>query len=126
MTKSSAAKQQFFRFMAMGALSTAVTYVIYVLLSLYFNYQIAYFFSYIMGIVLSYYLNVLYVFDKKISLRTFVRFPLVYLIQYLIGALFLGIFVEKLAISTLVAPVLILVITLPLSFVLSRYILSRY
>jgi putative flippase GtrA len=123
---SSAAKQQFFRFMAMGALSTAVTYVIYVLLSLYFNYQFAYFCAYMLGIVLSYYLNVLFVFDTKISLRTFVRFPLVYVIQYLISALFLGILVEKLLISTIIAPVLILVITLPLSFVLSRYILSRY
>lgn len=118
-------QNRFFRFLVTGGLNTIATYGLYVALKTLVDYQIAYFLSYVSGIVFAFFLSTLFVFEKRISLRTFVRFPLVYVAQYVLGAGLLGLFVEQFGLSPTFSPLLIIVLTLPGSFFLSRLILKH-
>ena len=73
------------RFIVVGGINTAVTFVLFMSLSLVLPVPAAYTVTYALGIVLSYALNSLFVFRTELSLRTALRFPLVYVVQYLYG-----------------------------------------
>lgn len=115
-----------FRFLIMGVLNTIATFSIYVALKTALDYQIAYLLSYVSGIVFAYLMNALVVFKKRVSLRTFIRFPLVYVVQYVAGAILLELFVRVLGLSVTFAPLFVIILTLPLTFFLSRFVLSKY
>jgi len=115
-------KSQIFLFMLMGTLSTLVMLGLYMLLNMIVQYQIAYFLSYVVTVIVSYFLNTLFVFKKPISLRTFLQFPIVYIVQYIISALMLEVMVH-IGFSVTYAPVLIIILLLPLTFFLSRLVL---
>lgn len=74
-------------------------------------------------VLLSYWLNCHFVFKVRMSLKGLLRFPLVYVVQYLVGLLLMFVLVEKLAVPKLLAPLLVIVVTVPLTFVLSRALL---
>src|SRR4051812_29837623 len=113
---------EFIRFGLIGTLNTLFTLMIYIFLGLILSYQIAYFIAYVLGIILSYFLNALFVFQKKVSLSTFLQFPLIYLAQYIVGAVLLGALVEKAGISKNYSPILVILLTFPLSFFLNRFV----
>lgn len=119
-------ENRIFRFLVTGTLNTIVTFGIYVALKTVFDYQIAYFLSYASGIVFSYLMNALFVFKKRVSLQTFIRFPLVYVVQYISGAVLLELLVHMLGLSVTFAPLFVIVLTLPLTFLLSRFVLLKY
>ena len=119
-------ESNFFRFLVIGVLNTIATFSIYVVLKIVLNYQIAYLLAYVSGIVLAYFMNALFVFKKRVSLRTFIRFPLVYVVQYIAGAVLLELFVRVLGLSVTFAPLFVIILTLPLTFLLSRFLLSKY
>ena len=77
---------QFTRFLATGLVNTAVGYGVYLGLLRWTSYEIAYAAAYVIGIVVAYVLNSLFVFRSPIGLRTALRYPFVYLAQYLFGA----------------------------------------
>lgn len=113
------------RFVIGGGLNTAVTYGIFLLGNLVMPYQTAYLIAYLIGIAFSYFFNSLVVFKAPLSIRKFLAFPLVYVVQYLVSALLLEVSVKVLGVPVAYAPLLIIVITIPLTFVLSRFILAR-
>lgn len=115
----------FFRFLMSGALNTAVTFGLYFALETIITYQAAYLTSYIFGIIFSYYINTKFVFKTKRSIRTFMRFPLVYVFQYIFGAILLELLVKKLGAPSSFAPLLVVVITLPATYLLSRFALAK-
>jgi putative flippase GtrA len=119
-------ENRIFRFLVTGALNTIMTFGIYVALKTVFDYQIAYFLSYVSGIVFAYLMNALFVFKKRVSLRSFIRFPLVYVVQYIAGAFLLELLVQVLGLSVTFAPLFVIVLTLPLTFLLSRFVLLKY
>lgn len=114
----------FFRFLLSGGFNTAATYVLYLLLLYVFQYQVSYTITYVLGIVLAYYLNRFFVFRAKGGLKTIALFPLVYLVQYLVGLGVLSLWVEILGLGEWLAPVAACVVTIPLTFLLSRWIFS--
>src|SRR5262245_50956436 len=116
---------EFLRFILCGALNTAVAFVIYVFLLCLFPYGIAYTISYAAGIFISYWLNTKFVFEEQLRLNRALQYPLVYLFQYLLGLVLLFLFVETGHLSKLVSPLLIVVLTLPITFLLSRYLIRR-
>jgi len=89
------------------------------------EYQIAYLISYSIGILCSYLMNALFVFRRYLSLKTFLRFPLVYVVQYLASAILLEILVRWAGLSTMVAPIVAIVVTVPLTFLASRAIFRQ-
>jgi putative flippase GtrA len=113
------------RFLFAGAINTAATYVLYLALLPLLNYTLAYTITYIAGIALAYFVSTRYVFQVRHSTRGLVLFPLVYIAQYLAGVLVLRVAVETFAISQKFALLFSIAVTVPMTFVLSRWLLKR-
>jgi len=117
-------KHEFVRFLFVGVVNTVFGYVMYLLFNLVFSYQVAYTGAYLTGIVFSYFLNTKLVFKTATSWKSFFAFPLVYVVQYLIGIVFLNVLIEKFGVSELIAPFAIIVLSIPVTFLLSRYVVK--
>jgi len=118
-------KSEFVKFIFVGGINTLSTYLIYLILILFLQYQIAFTLAYLSGIIISFFLNSKVVFRVEISLKKFFRYPSVYVIQYLMNLLLLYISVDILFINKQVAPLIAIIITLPVTFTISRFILKR-
>jgi putative flippase GtrA len=115
---------EFFRFLLVGVSNTLVTYAVFLLLP-FLPYLYAYTLSYCVGVVNSYFMNVFFVFKKKISLHSFLKFPFVYVIQYFLGASILWLLVGKLELAPAWAMVVVIIITVPITFLASRFVLKK-
>jgi putative flippase GtrA len=115
-------RKQMLGFIVTGVLSTLIMFLLYILLYRFINYQYAYLISYSISVIILYFMNSA-VFKKPISLPTFLKFPLIYLIQYLIGAASLELIVN-LGFSVTFAPLLVVILLFPVTFLLNRAILS--
>lgn len=115
---------QFTRFIGAGLVNTGVGYGVYLVLLIWINYQVAYAAAYVVGIVVAYTLNSLFVFRSPIGLRTALRYPLVYLAQYLFGAALLYGMVRWLGIDRRWAALIALALSVPVSFLLNRVALT--
>lgn len=113
------------RFAAGGLFNTAATYLIYLGLVQVMAYQWAYLVAYALGVVIAYLLNSLLVFRVPLSLGRASTYPIVYVVQYAMAAGLLALAVEVLQISEEIAPLAVLVIMVPVSYVLNRLMLAR-
>jgi putative flippase GtrA len=113
------------RFLFFGAVNVVVTYVLYAAFLQIVSAAWAYTISYIVGVVLAYYLNSKYVFRCALSPLKALTFPLVYLVQYVIGLGIVHIWVNVLYLHPLIAPLLASLGTLPITFFMSRIILKE-
>ncbi len=111
------------RFLTGGVINTAFTYGLYLLLHKLFFYQVAYAIAYAAGIIFSYWFNASVVFKTPLSWRGLLTYPIVYVVQYCVSALLLGVLIERLSIPTQIGPLVVLVMLIPLTYVMSRYIL---
>ena len=115
-------QSRFIRFMVSGGINTAVTYGIYLLLLPVLAYQISYSIAYIMGIGIAYLLNRTYVFRAHQGVRSALLLPLVYVAQYAVGLLILWLLVDQLKLSETIAPLVVVVLTIPLAYFLTRIV----
>lgn len=107
-----------------GGINTVLTYGLYLAFNLVSTYRVAFTTSYIIGIVFAYFFNSLVVFNTPLSLAKFLQFPVVYLVQYLLSIGFLEVFVQALKVDERLAPVFVLLIVTPVTYVLSKWILK--
>ena len=117
-------KSELFKFIFFGGVNTVLSYAIYVIFQLFLIYQVAYSLAYILCIFISYYLNSRFVFKREVCLAKAFQYPLVYLVQYLLGLLLLCVLIEIFSLNKLIAPVLAIVFTIPVTFFLSRFIIK--
>lgn len=117
-------KNEFFKFIFFGGINTALSYAIYVFFQLFLIYPVAYTLAYILGIFISYYLNSRFVFKRDVRLVKAFQYPLVYLVQYLLGVSLLSLLIEIFSLNKLIAPALVIMITIPVTFSLSRFIIK--
>ncbi|MFC5430194.1 GtrA family protein [Paraburkholderia denitrificans] len=89
------------------------------------NYNLAYAICYVIGIVVSYWFNLKFVFKESGSVLKFALYPLVYLIHYVVGAAVLNVFVSTLGGAKEYGPVVVVIVTLPVTYILSRVVLTR-
>ncbi|QYK69594.1 GtrA family protein [Paenibacillus sp. S02] len=115
--------KEFLKFLISGGLNTLATYAIYLALIGFVDYKISYSISYVCGIVLSFLLNALFVFKQKVSLMSFIKYPIVYIVQYLISLLMLFTLVRIFHIPEIIVPLIVTIVTIPITFVLSRLII---
>ena len=111
---------QFARFIVLGAINTGITYGLYLLLLPLFGYLAAYSAAYVAGILLSFWLNSVFVFRQQMSWRGLVRFPLVYVVQYALTAMLLWLLVDTLGISERIALLAAIAVTVPVTFLRPR------
>lgn len=116
---------EFFRFLLVGVSNTLVTYVVYLLLLPLLPYLYAYTLSYCVAVVNSYFMNVLFVFRNKVSLRSFLKFPFVYVAQYFLGASILWLLVGKMGLAPAWAMVVVIIVTVPITFLASSFVLKK-
>lgn len=117
-------KNKFVKFLGAGVINTIASYMVYAFLVMFINYQIAYAIAFVFGIVLSFILNTKYVFQVQQTMKKFVLFPLVYLVQYLLGAFMMNFIIEIVGINKFFAPLVVTVCLLPVSYLLSKRILA--
>ncbi|MFJ3521370.1 GtrA family protein [Pseudomonas sp. NPDC090203] len=112
-------------FLVGGGLNTALTYVIYLMLNLIVSYQVAYAIAYACGIVFSYLFNSAIVFKITQSWKSFLLYPLVYLAQYIVAAWSLNVLVARVHLDERIAPLAVIVLLIPVTYLLSKLVLSR-
>ena len=112
------------RFLLGGASTTLVSYAVYLVLLAFLPYLAAYWIAYAVGVAWSYLANTLFVFRQRPSLARALAFPLVYAIQLAAGSLLMIVLVQHLGLPAKVAPLLVVVLTLPLTYVASRWIVT--
>lgn len=115
---------QGFRFLFFSAANTVATYLLYLVLILVIDYQSAYSITYVIGVVLGYFLNSLFVFGVMPNFRTLLSYPLAYIVHYLCGISLLSIFVGVFGFDDRFAPLLVLVVVTPIAFVLNRFVFN--
>jgi putative flippase GtrA len=113
--------RQFLHFTAVRTACAVLTYACYLLLLIWFRYEIAYVASYLAGIVLAYVSSALVVFKEPLRRSSALLFPIVYLIQFLLGLALLRVAVEHMGIPEALALAFSVAVTLPLTFVMSRW-----
>jgi putative flippase GtrA len=112
-------------FVLAGGLNAVATYGSYLVLLPLIGYAIAYSVTYVAGIFLAYYLNARLVFRRPLRWRHAAQYPLVYVLQYGLGITLTTAFIEGLHLHAEYVPVLVIVITLPFTFWLARWIIKR-
>jgi len=117
------AAREFSRFLIAGAVNTVASYAVYLLLLAILPYLVAYTIAYVVGIAISYLLLTRFVFRTQHRLATAVRFPLVYVAQYLMGSAVLTLLVETLTVRASIAAIVAIVASIPVTFLLSRFVL---
>lgn len=118
-------KNKFIKFIGVGVINTIASYLVYVLFALFLDYQIAYAIAFVFGIILSFILNTKYVFEVQQTIKKFLLFPLVYLIQYLLGAFMMNLIIETFEFNKFFAPLIVTICLIPVSYLLSKKILGK-
>ncbi len=111
------------RFLGIGMINTVFAYFIFIILFQFLNYNISYSVSFISTIILSYFLNSKYVFKQKLSIRKFIKFPLVYIVQYIFGIIVLNILNIYFQTSNYINMLIVTIVSIPLTFILSKKII---
>jgi putative flippase GtrA len=109
-----------FRFLIGGGINTLLSYAIYWLLLPLLSYSFAYTISYAAAIFTGFAINSRFVFRIPWSWRKLAAFPLVQLLNYLLGLGTVIVCVHYVGIDMRVAPVLATLIVLPANFLLTR------
>lgn len=113
------------RFVCFGFINTLVGYILYLILLLFLAYPLAYTLTYLAGIYISYYLNTVFVFKKRMNAKKAFQYPVVYVVQYLLGISLLSLFVTIFKINVVAAPLIVTATTFPITFIISRRIISQ-
>jgi putative flippase GtrA len=116
--------REFLCFALVGAANTILTYGLYLLYLCFVSYPTAYSASYLCGIFISYYLNARFVFRERLRLVKALQFPVVYIAQYLVGLAALYALVGLLHVDKRLAPLLVVALTVPVTYVLSRFVIK--
>jgi putative flippase GtrA len=109
----------FLRFLMVGSFNTAAGYLVYLALLQVLHYQLAYALAYCIGIVVSYALNSRFVFRTRWSWDALLRYPIVYVVQYVAGAALLWILVDRLHLMPALGPLVVAAMLAPFSYLLA-------
>lgn len=113
------------RFLVVSVVNTIATYILYLFLLTMFEYTVAYSISYLVGILISYVLASGFVFNVSLSWTKLFIYPLVYLAQYLVALFVLSVLVDKFTVSERLSPLIVLFVTFPITFLISKFLLKR-
>jgi putative flippase GtrA len=111
------------RFLAVGAFNNALTYCIYLLALLAMPYSFAFTLSFAIGIGVGYATNALLVFgQQELRVGKASQYLIGYGVQYLLSLGLLHVAVRKLGIPAGLAPLAVLLVTVPFSFAWQRWV----
>ncbi|HEI6484322.1 TPA: flippase GtxA [Staphylococcus aureus] len=114
------------KFIIVGGINTLNYYVVYLLLLklLHIEYMISHITGFIVAFVISYYLNCYFVYRVKPTWRKFISFPITQIVNISLQTVLLYVFVSWLNLPAEIGPFAGLIITIPITFILSKWILK--
>ena len=112
------------RFSIVGVLVTAIHYGVYWLLQLVVNVNIAWTAGYVAGFIVNYYLSAFYIFRKKTSVKNGAGFGIAHVVNYLLQMVLLNFFIW-IGLSAEMAPVGIYAVSIPVNFLLVRFVFKK-
>ncbi len=114
------------KFIIVGGINTLNYYVVYLLLLklLHIEYMISHITGFIVAFVISYYLNCYFVYRVKPTWRKFISFPITQIVNVSLQTVLLYVFVSWLNLPAEIAPFAGLIITIPITFILSKWFLK--
>jgi len=112
------------RFAVAGTLVTAVHYGVYWLLQLVINVNVAWTAGYVAGFIVNYYLSAYYIFREKTSVQNGAGFGVAHIINYLLQMGLLNFFMW-LGWSSEMAPVGVYAVSIPVNFLLVRFVFKH-
>ncbi|HCV6488526.1 TPA: flippase GtxA [Staphylococcus aureus] len=114
------------KFIIVGGINTLNYYVVYLLLLklLHIEYMISHITGFLVAFVISYYLNCYFVYRVKPTWRKFISFPITQIVNVSLQTVLLYVFVSWLNLPAEIAPFASLIITIPITFILSKWILK--
>ena len=115
---------EFLRFGIVGFVALIILYVVYCLLLLWLEHNIAYTIGYVISFISNYILTVKFTFRTKASKKNGAGFALSHLINYLLQISCLNIFIW-LGMKENVAPILVFAICVPTNFILVRFFMKK-
>lgn len=117
---------QFVKFSMVGLSNTLITYFSYVICVFFgLHYQLSNFIGYIIGTLNSFFWNNKYVFkqkegEKRSLIKAFIKCVMSYAGGYVVSTVLLFVWVQQLHLSEYIAPIISLIITVPLNFILNK------
>jgi putative flippase GtrA len=111
------------RFAAVGVVNTGTYYVFYLLLRTQVTYLVAHVCAFVVAMIGSYFLNCFFTFRTRPRWRTFLLYPLSNLANLVITTIGLRIAVANGGVDQRIAPLLVAVLAIPLTYVVVHYIL---
>ena len=112
------------RFLLSGAFNTALTYGLYLLALRFWQPAVAYTLVYAIGICLAYLLNRMFVFRAHAGWRSVAATPLIYLVQYLFSLAVIQLWTLA-GFPPSLAPLPAILLSIPLTYLLTRRSFSR-
>ena len=111
----------FGRFLLSGAFNTLLTYVLYLSILRTLGHRWSYAVAFATGILLAYVLNRTFVFKTHAGRRTLLAMPLIYTVQFGLGLTAVEVWTAWLHWPATLAPLGAIAVTLPCTYLLSRY-----
>lgn len=118
--KNSIFNFDFIIFVFCGALGTLTNFFCSSLISRKINPISAYVVGYLISLFVSYILNMIYVFKRKLNLKDFIKFVISYVPNFIILFLFVYIFINKVALNKYLVYLLAAIIGLPITFMILK------
>ncbi|MFC3419709.1 GtrA family protein [Salinicoccus hispanicus] len=116
---------EFARFVLVGLINTAVYYGVYTIL-VYTGlfYIAAHLGGFITAFIISYFLNCYFVYGVRPTLIKFLKFPLTQVINMGMQTLLLYVLVDQLGWNEILAPLPVLIVTVPITYGITRWVLK--
>lgn len=117
----------FVKYSVVGCVNTADYYLSYLFFMdiLKLTYRVSFVMSYVVSIVGSYFLNTYFTYKQKPSLKKFLVFPLTYVPNFLIQYFGIILLVDKIKMSSKVAPVITALVATPITFFVMKYVIKK-
>lgn len=115
------------KFIIVGVINTLNYYIVYLLLLkfLHLSYITSHLTGFLVSFINSYFLNCYFVYKVKPTIKKFIQFPLTQIVNMGVQTLLLYIFVELLHIDKVYAPFPALIFTIPVTYFVTTYILTK-
>jgi putative flippase GtrA len=116
---------QITKFAVVGVINTGTFYGAYLLLNHWLPYYPAYVVAFLLSMVGSFFLNTYITYRTKPTWRKFLLFPLTNLTNFVVTSVGVFVLVEMFHVGERIAPLLAAAVAIPVTFVLSRRILTH-
>lgn len=116
---------KFIKFLIVGGINTLLSFLVYQIFLLNFNYKIAYLGAYIFGVIFTLLLNARVVFYAKISSLIIFLYTTFFIISYLLGLFLIQFGVEAFLVDKRIIILFVSILLAPFNFFSIKYIMQK-